>query len=1029
VLIDRTTLLEALGHTRTVSDVGRLFVTLGYAPDDRGDDGLGHVVARWRGFHVLAAAAADPRQTARATAHRLALASRRALAVSCGSGEVVLAAPRVGAAGITPLLVLPLTNPPSLSLQVLADLAPRPQHTGLAHALRVAELLGTERAGERFFRIFHVMLERMAASLGRQGSAADRRAAALIALTRVLFLYFVQAKGWLDRRPDYLPTLLDDALARGRQFHRQVLLPLFFGTLNRPPGERPSRHALGAVPYLNGGLFEPHPVERRLRGGCFPNALWRDAFDELFQRFRFCVREADEINAVAPDMLGHVFERVMDVDERHATGTFYTPESVVRQIVDAAIETALGSGTGIPSDTVRRLVTSGPVSPAAARAAVAALRRLRVLDPAVGSGAFLLGALDRLTELRGRLEGHGDRGARCRLRREILRDNLFGVDLNPVAVRLAELRLWLAIVADDPTADIARVAPLPNLDGVLRQGDSLLDPLTAARALCGALAPPPPPAAAAVAAARIGMFQTRAQAHATVARRLRAAELALADDLLARARAAVHDGLRDLAAGAASRDLFGRRGGLSASQRARYVALRQRRAELRRAAGALRDGTVPFFAFEVHAPDAMAEGGFSIVLGNPPWVRAERMTPATCDALQARFRWWRASPGRGYSHLPDLSVAFLERCFELAREGGAVALLLPSKLATATYGQVARTHMVREATLTYLHRVPPGQAAAFGATTYPLALVARKQPPAKHHVVRLDFEQRSSLPQDALTPPGPWILVPNPVRAAVAHFLESGTPLADVCPPLLGVKTGANCLFLGRLLHCDGPLARVLLDGREVELEAALLRPVVQGRGVRPFAARSTRVIVWAYAGQAPLERLPPAAAAYFAERAGALAARSDHRGALPWSVFRVPAGLAGHRVVWSDIARRPAGVVLDETPLSNAIPINTCYVARAPDRGSALVIAAVLNTTWAWATARVTADEAQSGYRRMNARVIGRMPFPPGRTRAGLAQLAAHAHRAEHADQDDLDDAVADALGLTAVHRDALRRLVAYRS
>jgi len=465
--MDRTALLDSLSRTRTIHDVRRLFVDLGYAPDDRGDEGA-HAVARWRGFHVLAAAAVEPREAGRGLARRLALTSRRALAVSWNASELVLAAPRVGAAGITPLLVVPLAAPTPLALQLLADLAPRPRHTGLAHALRVAELLGTERAGERFFRIFRVMLERMAASLAPRGSAADRRALALIALTRVLFLYFVQAKGWLDSRPDYLPALLDDALARGRQFHRQVLLPLFFGTLNRPPNERPRRSAPGAVPYLNGGLFEPHPVERRLAEAYVPNALWRDAFDGLFQKFCFCVREADEVGAVAPDMLGHVFERVMDADERHATGTFYTPESVVRQIVDAAIETALAGGAGVERETVRRLMTGAALAPAAARAAATALRRLRVLDPAVGSGAFLLGALERLTELRARLEGAGDRALRGRLRREILRDNLFGVDRNPVAVRLAELRLWLALVADDPTTDIAHVAPLPNLDGVVR---------------------------------------------------------------------------------------------------------------------------------------------------------------------------------------------------------------------------------------------------------------------------------------------------------------------------------------------------------------------------------------------------------------------------------------------------------------------------------------------------------------------------------------------------------------------------------
>ena len=1026
--INRTTLLEALGRSRTIHDVGRLFVSLGYAPEERGEGELGHVVARWRGFHVLATPATDPREAARATAQRLALACRRALAVGCGPTELALAAPRVGAAGITPLLVVPIHAPPPLSLQLLAELAPRPQHSGLAHALRVAELLGTERAGERFFRIFRVTLERMAASLGRRGSAADRRAVALIALTRVLFLYFVQAKGWLDGRPDYLPALLDDALARRRDFHRQVLLPLFFGALNRPAGERSRRTTPGAIPYLNGGLFEPHPVERRLAGGCFPNALWRDAFDGLFQRFRFCVREADEVGAVAPDMLGHVFERVMDADERHATGTFYTPESVVRQIVDAAIETAMAGTAGLPQETARHLVAGGSLPPSAAGIALVALRGLRVLDPAVGSGAFLLGALDRLTELRCRLHAQAQRLARCRLRREILRDNLFGVDLNPIAVRLAELRLWLAVVADDPTTDIPQVAPLPNLDGVLRQGDSLLDPLTAARLLCGSGAPPSRALAAAVAVARTGMFETRGPAHATVARRLRAAELRLAAELLAQARVAVHHGLRDLAASAASRDLFGRRGGLSPAQRARCEALRERRAELRSAAAALRDGAVPFFAFEVHAPEAMTEGGFSVVLGNPPWVRAERIPPATCRALGARFRWWRAAAGRGYRHLPDLSVAFLERSFELVREGGAVALLLPSKIASAAYGQTARTHLVKEATLTYLHRVPATQATAFGATTYPLAVVARKQPPAKDHMVGLEFDQPPSLPQHGLAAPGPWILVPDRARAAVARFLGAGTPLAEVCPPVLGVKTGANELFLGRALDLTGALGRVALDGSEVELEAALLRPVLQGRGIRPFRARATRVMVWGYVGAAPLEQLPPAAGAYFAARAARLRARTDYRSGPPWSVFRVPAALAGHRVVWSDIARRPAAVVLDDTPLSNAIPINSCYVARAPDRAVALAIAAVLNTTWAWAAAHVTADEARGGYHRMNARVIGQIPLPPAGARGALAELAGRAHRAEHADQDELDDTVANAFGLTAADRDALRRVLPHR-
>src|SRR6266480_7237564 len=109
------------------------------------------------------------------------------------------------------------------------------------------------------------------------------------------------------------------------------------------------------------------------------------------------------------------------------------------------------------------------------------LRTLTILDPAAGSGAFLLGALDELVALR----AAAGEPVTAALRRDVVARSLYGVDLNPAAVRLTELRLWLALVADDDTTDAAAVAPLPNLDGHVRQGDALLDPYTAATALAG----------------------------------------------------------------------------------------------------------------------------------------------------------------------------------------------------------------------------------------------------------------------------------------------------------------------------------------------------------------------------------------------------------------------------------------------------------------------------------------------------------------------------------------------------------------
>ncbi|MCI0345583.1 MAG: hypothetical protein L0221_09100, partial [Chloroflexi bacterium] len=107
--------------------------------------------------------------------------------------------------------------------------------------------------------------------------------------------------------------------------------------------------------------------------------------------------------------------------------------------------------------------------------------------------------------------------------------------------------------------------------------------------------------------------------------------------------------------------------------------------------------------------------------------------------------------------------------------------------------------------------------------------------------------------------------------------------------------------------------------------------------------------------------------------------------------------------------------------------PLNTCYVAPAPDRETALVAAAVLNSTWFAALAAVTADEARGGYRRINARVAATVPLPAdGTNRTALAELSARAHLGEHVDDTELDEAVADALALSVRARRALRRLLA---
>ena len=191
----------------------------------------------------------------------------------------------------------------------------------------------------------------------------------------------------------------------------------------------------------------------------------------------------------------------------------------------------------------------------------------------------------------------------------------------------------------------------------------------------------------------------------------------------------------------------------------------------------------------------MAEGGFTAVVGNPPWVRAERLKTGDRDHLKHRFSWWRGSGETGFRHLPDLSIAFTERALEITRPGGAIGFLLPSKLTTAAYATRARHHLSHEVSLAYLHRLPDTEAAQFGATTYPLVLVAKKEKPGPEHLVRLSFSDNEQVAQKKLQGAGPWILLSTNVHDALDAFLQAGKPLGQVSPAVLGVKTGANAIF------------------------------------------------------------------------------------------------------------------------------------------------------------------------------------------------------------------------------------------
>ena len=235
---------------------------------------------------------------------------------------------------------------------------------------------------------------------------------------------------------------------------------------------------IGEVPFLNGGLFEETALDKRQNTG-IPDETIRHILTDLFDRFNFTVMESTPYDvevAVDPEMLGKVFEEL--VTGRHDSGAYYTPRPVVSFMCREALKGYLeGKETGLDADAIARFVdehdTAG-ISLIGAPRVSEALSDVTVVDPACGSGAYLLGMMQELIELQTILYNIGvDAKKIYDLKLEIIQRNLYGADIDEFAVNIAMLRMWLSLAIDFEGEE---PEPLPNLDFKVVCGDSLLGP-------------------------------------------------------------------------------------------------------------------------------------------------------------------------------------------------------------------------------------------------------------------------------------------------------------------------------------------------------------------------------------------------------------------------------------------------------------------------------------------------------------------------------------------------------------------------
>jgi hypothetical protein len=1045
---------ELLGRAENAARLVRLASELGFpGRTDRLSAGLraelrlpeGVATARIiRGTGVLRALVVElapgaaPRETLIAIARALSVTSPHCLwlVVGCsGSRSLAFLGAWSAHASVRALVVDRHHVYASDAETLCAMEAARPGSDVLVHS-RWLEILGRDALTRRFHTALSGVVRSLADDLSRNLAPAVRAELALLNVSRLVFLAFLQARGWLDGDVGFLQNRYADAIAAGGRVHATILEPLFFGTLNtRVRNRQPRARVFGRIPYLNGGLFGRTHLERTYRTARFSDAALGRIFDDLLSRYRFTpVEEPSDWSeaAIDPVILGRAFESLMDGRARRTTGVFYTPALVVERATRLALEYALSrSGNGIAGAAVAAALDGEPVDAASAIQLMKRLRVLRVLDPACGSGAFLVHALRLIAELRVRLGGE----ERLAARYAVLTNSIFGVDINPTAVWLCELRLWLCLAVECGVTDPLAVTPLPNLDRNIHVGDSLSGPALAMS--CERSRVP-------LELARLRSRYARAQGprKRTLGRALDATErraaLAACESRLRRLSA--HR--RELLIAARSPDLFGGRKPGSretAELRQLRLAARAARADRHR----LLNGSALAFSFPVQFADVVETGGFDLVLGNPPWVRPHRLPVAARTALRAEFRVCRpvgAAEAAGRSRpnfgaQVDLAAPFVERSFQLLQPMGVLALLLPMKLWSSLAGASLREHIAAKATL---HSIEDFTAAPqmFDAATYPSLLVAGR-PRAEQtdpergsvsvvvHRRTANIQWRAALDEltHSVDPGSPWLLVPPGVRRAFDLISHAGVPLARTSfgAPRLGVKTGCNSAFVVSVAGCGPSLAEVRQDERRGWVERSLLRPALRGELVRPWRAQppSAEYLIWTHdEADRPLPRLPRHAANWLRGWRSVLKDRTDSRaGGVWWQLFRTPAASSDrHRVVWCDIGRAPRALVLE--PNDPTVPLNTCYVSFA-DEADAWALAALLNSPLAAAWLNVLAEPARGGFRRYFAWTMSLLPIPRDQHafRDVLAPLGRAAGRGEQLSPQQLFDAALAAYHLR--HRD----------
>ena len=940
---------------------------------------------------------------------------------------------------------LDLVNPTRFHRDLLRGLRIPPSANLLEVSRTWQQQFSVERVTTKFYQEYAAVRDRVAKALlahnqdhsvVKSFTQDEGRAWATRQMGRVLFLWFLQTKRWLGEPGGQGSiTYLLDLWARRSQtdegeYYRGILSPMFFDAMATGSSSRSEHPVLGFVPYLNGGLFRRSALEDRVNDAG-DVSLPDDVFDpesdgsllNLLSRYRFTTREStpdDQSVDPDPELLGRVFENLHQGDERRNTGTYYTPREIVHFMCREALDGYLRDETGVDQGTLNALRQEAigsrdehePLPNIPADALIDALEKVRVCDPAVGSGAFLLGAIQEIVALRrgilfsqrSYVEPHEFYQTVSDWKRRTIENSLYGVDINPEAVEICRLRLWLSMVLDmdeppNPNSDWA----LPNLDFQIVTGDSLVDRV--AGVTFKESWPPPR-----YLQLELDLRSNLQRLETNIAQRRREFEgthrnpkrLRELRDFIARdQREIVRLHLVD-----ALEKAEGELEVLNKNGRSIKTALRRAQSLIDRIGSLLANVESTDFAlvqkpflWPIAFPEVLREGdpnaGFDVVLANPPYVRMEKINNE--DELSYGEAFPEVSASRA-----DILVYFYARALQILKPGGWLAFITSNKFMRAGYGAGIREHL--PASLRIQRVIDFGDLPLFEANrkaiaAYPSVLVGSRANERNGHTLtiadlaspvrreifstglKVDTESVRGVledldgllakaeirdyPQVLLKKDG-WVLEDPDLIRLFERLMNQGTPLGEFVRGRIhrGVVTGLNEAFV---IDQDKRDDLIEDDPRSAEL----IKPWLRGRDIKRWKAGSPGLYVIFVNRGIDIDRYPAIKAhlRWFQSDLEKRATAQLH----PWYELQQPQEGIYHefvhpKIVWPEFAK----TVRFSFDSTGSYVNNKCYILPTND----MWLLAVLNSALTEFLLCQMANSLRGGFLQLYQHYTTRLPI-----------------------------------------------------